>query len=63
VHGKVKIISDQEVDVIVDEANTAIPLLMEWCQEQKLNVETIEETTPPFDDVFVKIIEMEAANV
>ena len=63
VQGKVKIISDQEVDVIVDEANTAIPLLMEWCQEQKLNVETIEEITPPFDDVFVNLIERETAHV
>ena len=63
VHGKVKIIDDQETDVIVDEANTAIPLLMEWCQEQRLTVETIEEKSPPFDDVFVKIIETEAAHV
>ena len=63
VHGKVKIISDQEVDVIVDDASAAIPLLMEWCQEQKLKVETIEEKSPPFDDVFVKIIETEAERV
>jgi len=63
VHGKVKVIDEQENDVIVDEANTAIPTLMEWCQAQKLNVETIEEKSPPFDDVFIKIIEMETANV
>ena len=62
VHGKVKVIDEQENDLIVDEASTAIPTLMEWCQAQKLNVETIEEKSPPFDDVFVKIIEMEAAN-
>ena len=63
VHGKVKVIDEQENDVIVDEANTAIPSLMEWCQAQNLNVETIEEKSPPFDDVFIKIIEMEAAHV
>ena len=63
VHGKVKVIDAQENDVIVDEANTAIRTLLEWCQAQKLNVETIEEKSPPFDDVFVKIIEMETANV
>jgi hypothetical protein len=39
------------------------PTLMEWCQSQHLNVETIEEKSPPFDDVFVKIIEMEAEHV
>jgi ABC-2 type transport system ATP-binding protein len=63
VHGKVKVIDEQENEVVVDEANTAIPMLMEWCQAQKLNVETIEEKSPPFDDVFVKIIEMEAEHV
>src|SRR6185503_15494473 len=31
VRGKVKIVSDQEVEVIVDEASTAIQLLLEWC--------------------------------
>jgi ABC-2 type transport system ATP-binding protein len=59
VHGKVIIVSDQEVDVIVDDASTAIQALLEWAQEQKLNVETIEEKFLPFDDVFVKIIERE----
>jgi ABC-2 type transport system ATP-binding protein len=63
VQGKVKVINDQEVEVIVDEANTAIPALMEWTQAQKVTVETIEEHSPPFDDVFVRIIEKENANV
>jgi ABC-2 type transport system ATP-binding protein len=63
VHGKVKVIDEHENDIIVDEANTAIPTLMEWCQAQSLSVETIEEKSPPFDDVFIKIIEMEAAHV
>ena len=63
VHGKVKIINDQEVEVIVDEASTAMPLLLEWTQAQKVTVETIEEHSPPFDDVFVRIIEKENANV
>jgi len=63
VRSKVKIINDQEIEVIVDEANTATPSLMEWCQAQRLNVETIEEKSPPFDDVFVKLIEKETAHV
>ncbi|HXD10970.1 MAG TPA: ABC transporter ATP-binding protein [Anaerolineales bacterium] len=62
-HGKVKLINDQEVEVIVAETNTAIPLLMEWCQAKNLTVETIEGKSLPFDDVFVKIIETEAAHV
>ncbi len=63
VQGNVKVINDQEVEVIVDEASTAIPLLLEWTQAQKVTVETIEEHSPPFDDVFVRIIEKETANV
>ena len=62
VQGKVKVISDQEIDVIVDEASTAIPSLMEFCKTEGINVETIEEISPPFDDVFVKLIEKEANN-
>jgi ABC-2 type transport system ATP-binding protein len=62
VRGKVKIVSDQEVEVIVDEAGTAIQLLLAWCGAQKLTVEMMERKSPPFDDVFVRIIEAEIAN-
>lgn len=61
--GKVKVINDQEIEMIVDEASAAIPLLMEWSQAQRLTVEMIEERSTPFDDVFVKIIEKETVNV
>lgn len=61
--GKAKMISDQEVEMVVDEASTAMPLLVEWCRQERLTVETIEEKSPPFDDVFVKIIEKETAHV
>ena len=59
VRGKVKMISDQEIDVIVDDASTAIPLLVENLNTQRLNTESIEEISVPFDDVFVKLIETE----
>jgi ABC-2 type transport system ATP-binding protein len=60
--GSVKIISDQEVEILVDEASTAMPLLMENCKAARLNVTMIEQKLPPFDDVFVKLIETERAN-
>jgi ABC-2 type transport system ATP-binding protein len=63
VRGKVKVINDQEIELIVDEANTAIPALVEACKAERINVETIEEVSPPFDDVFVRLIETEDANV
>jgi ABC-2 type transport system ATP-binding protein len=62
VQGKVKVISDQEIDLIVDEASTAIPALIEACKAERINLETIEEISPPFDDVFVKLIEKETNN-
>jgi ABC-2 type transport system ATP-binding protein len=62
VHGKIKVISDQEIDLIVDEASTAIPALIEACKAERINIETIEEISPPFDDVFVKLIETESGN-
>jgi ABC-2 type transport system ATP-binding protein len=62
VRGKVKVINEQEIELIVDEANTAIPLLLEATKADRINVETIEEISPPFDDVFVKLIEKETKN-
>lgn len=63
VRGKVKMIGDQEIEVIVDEASTAMPQLVEALKGEKIRLETIEEILPPFDDVFVKLIEEENANV
>ena len=63
VQGKVIPVDDQEIRVIVDEASTAIPQLMEATRREGMKVETIEELLPPFDDVFVRLIEKEAASV
>jgi ABC-2 type transport system ATP-binding protein len=62
VHGKIKVIGDQELELIVDEASTAIPALIEACKADRINIETIEEILPPYDDVFVKLIEKETHN-
>ena len=62
VRGKVKIIGDQEVEVIVDDASTAVSSLLEWSQAQKLTVEMMEQKSPSFDDVFIRLIETEVAN-
>ncbi|NCF66115.1 MAG: ATP-binding cassette domain-containing protein [Chloroflexi bacterium] len=41
----------------VENASTAIPQLLDWCETQGLNVESVNEFVPPFDDVFVMIME------
>ena len=63
VQSKVKVISDTEIEIIVDEASTAMPALIEASKAARINIETIEEITPPYDDVFVRLIERETANV
>jgi hypothetical protein len=62
VQGKVKVMSDQQIEIIVDEASTAIPALIEASKAERINIETIEEILPPYDDVFVKLIEKETNN-
>jgi acylphosphatase len=62
VRGKVKIISDEEIEVIVEDASTAVSLLLEWCEAQQLTVAMLEKKSPSFDDVFIRLIEMEIAN-
>jgi len=59
VQGKVKVINDQEIELIVDEASTAMPALIEAGKAARINIETIEEIIPPYDDVFVRLIERE----
>jgi ABC-2 type transport system ATP-binding protein len=48
--------SDLDLRLIVEEASTAIPALLEWAKEQRINVESITEYLPPFDDVFVELV-------
>lgn len=51
--------SDREVRLVVDEANTSIPPLIEWARGHQLEIESIGEYLPPFDDVFVKLVKQE----
>jgi hypothetical protein len=41
----------------VADASTAIPDLLEWCNNNNVAVESINEFVPPFDDIFVMIME------
>ncbi|MGZ9165625.1 MAG: ATP-binding cassette domain-containing protein [Anaerolineales bacterium] len=62
VRGMVKIINDQEIEIIVDDVATAISLLLEWSQAQKLTVTMMDQKSPSFDDVFIRLIETEITN-
>ncbi len=57
VTGKVtRLDDDNTIRLVVDDASTAIPALLEWCQQEYVTVESIEESLPPFDDVFVELV-------
>lgn len=44
------------IRLVVEQANKAIPALLEWCQQEFVHVDSIEEYLPPFDDVFVELV-------
>lgn len=54
--------TDKSIRIIVHEASTELPLLIKWAENNDVNMERIEEYLPPFDDVFVKIVERERNN-
>ncbi len=56
VQGKVTRLDENSVRLVVDEASTAIPTLLDWCHQEYVTVESIEEYLPPFDDVFVELV-------
>jgi ABC-2 type transport system ATP-binding protein len=57
--GKVTRTGPQSLRMVVDEASTAIPTLMNWGQENNVEVQSIEQFQPPFDDVFVELMREE----
>jgi ABC-2 type transport system ATP-binding protein len=57
--GKVTVINDNEIEIIVDDAKSAIPELMEICKGENLTVKSVDRIAPPFDDVFIRLIEDE----
>jgi ABC-2 type transport system ATP-binding protein len=53
---------ERTIRLIVDEASTAMPALMDWTKQQNVEIESIEEHLPPFDDVFVELVKREPAS-
>jgi ABC-2 type transport system ATP-binding protein len=51
--------SNRDLQLVVDEANTSIPKMIDWARSHNLETESIGEHVPPFDDVFVKLVKQE----
>lgn len=43
--------------ILVSQADTAIPRLQEWFSERGIRLESITQERPPFDEVFVHLVE------
>lgn len=56
----VKLQDQTTLRLVVEEASTAIPRLVEWAQAEELDLQSVQEHLPPFDDVFVELIENHA---
>jgi ABC-2 type transport system ATP-binding protein len=61
IHGRVAWLTDTTLRLIVDDASTAMPALLEWSTAHNLTVESIEEFLPPLDDVFVELMKKSQA--
>lgn len=52
-------ISNHDLRLVADEADTSIPKIIDWTRAHNLTIESIGEYVPPFDDVFVKLVKQE----
>lgn len=57
--GRITRLRGNGLELTVDDASATLPLLMEWCQDQGIKVESASEYVPVFDDIFVDLIEQE----
>ena len=61
---KTKIINatDYELQLLVEDAATATPYLVEYFGDRRKSVNSVEHYLPSFDDVFVRLIERHRNN-
>ena len=57
--GQVTINPDLSLKLVVDDAGTALPAVMSWMDSRQLTVTEAAEFSPPFDEVFVMLLEQE----
>ncbi len=54
--GQISITRDQAMQIVVEDAGSALPPAIAWLEEQGLEVESASEFNPPMDDVFVMLL-------
>jgi ABC-2 type transport system ATP-binding protein len=48
--------------VVVEDVSVDMPKLVQWFEQEGIEIESIREYSPPFDDVFVWLLEQENGN-
>lgn len=59
---KVSRLEGNRLQLTVEDASLALPLLLEWCKNNSIGVESANEYVLPFDDIFVEIIQRDEAH-
>ncbi len=59
VSGEINPVGDNTWRIVVEDASVALPELMEWTQTAALDVVSLREDQPSFDDVFLKLMQEE----
>jgi ABC-2 type transport system ATP-binding protein len=52
-----QVIDDHSVRIVVDDPGAAVPKILEWGSDSGVEIERAEGFSPPFDDVFVELVE------
>jgi ABC-2 type transport system ATP-binding protein len=58
-NGQASQLADRVLELVVDDAATTLPRLLDYCQKENITVLSAGEYVPPFDDIFVRLIEQE----
>lgn len=59
---ELSVVNDHQIELIVDKSDSAIPKLIDICKQEDLTVKRVEKKTPPFEDIFVRLMEGELNN-
>lgn len=55
--GEYEWIDDRSIRINVEDAGTAIPMVGTWATENGVTIEKTEPHVPPFDDIFVELVQ------
>jgi ABC-2 type transport system ATP-binding protein len=54
--GRIQFLNDATLRLIVSDAGTVVPALVEWARARSFPIRSVEKYVPPLDDAFVEIV-------